>query len=302
MTGIILLFLLMVTAGCSNNDSGNEAAVDGPSSSVGESDQPTVEQRDDAGSVEEASDSREAENNAEVIDNANQSERKVIFHGDMTIEVSALEEVQSHIQQRVEEVDGYIVESSVNESENDRRRGTLVARVPQEHFSSFLDEVESASQRVVRRSTRGNDVTEEYVDLESRLRSKETVEQRLTTFMEEAENTEDLLNISNELSAVQEEIERLEGRIQYLDNRVDYATATIQMEEHAASSLQDSDSLETWSKAKNLFMSSINGIVSFFSTLIVFVVGLSPILVPLLAITALLLFIRKRKAGKEKGE
>jgi len=99
-------------------------------------------------------------------------------------------------------------------------------------------------------SITGQDVTEEYIDLESRLKSKQAVESRFS-FMEQAEKTEDLLAISKDLAKVQEEIETIKGRMNYLENKADLATVTISIEENKVEVKNLGDSqLKTWEKNK----------------------------------------------------
>src|SRR5699024_6815248 len=119
-----------------------------------------------------------------------------------------------------------------NEDEEDgSKNGHITARIPQEDFKSFIKTVEEGSSKVLENSTSGEDVTEEYVDLESRLKSKEVVEDRLLTFMEEADKTEDLLKISNGLAEEQQEIESLKRQINDVDDKSDLATVSIYMQE-----------------------------------------------------------------------
>lgn len=151
-------------------------------------------------------------------------------------------------------------------------------------MKKLMQFTEENSAKVMEKVSNGQDVSEEYVDLESRLRSKEAVEERLLTFMDQAKKTEDLLKISNDLSAVQEDIERIKGRMDYLDNQVAFSTITINIQENQVkvSELQGRDDLNTGEKAQSLFMNTVNFLITIGSGFVVFLVGLSPILIPLL--------------------
>jgi chromosome segregation ATPase len=72
----------------------------------------------------------------------------------------------------------------------------------------------------------GNDVSEEMVDLDARLKAKQATEARLLDLMKQAKEANDLIAIANRLDEVQSEIEQIKGRIQYLNNQVDYSTVT----------------------------------------------------------------------------
>ncbi|MBW9235445.1 DUF4349 domain-containing protein, partial [Leptospira santarosai] len=101
----------------------------------------------------------------------------------------------------------------------------------EENFEKFLLEAEGEAAKVLERNVTGQDVTEQYVDLESRVRSKRAVEERLLDFMSKAQKTEDLLKISEDLAQVQEEIEVMVGKMKYLENQTSFSTIEISMYE-----------------------------------------------------------------------
>jgi hypothetical protein len=223
--------------------------------------------------------------------------RKVIYTADMSVRVKSYQEAVSSIQKTLASLGGYVMESNTYSGEEDQpQEGTLTVKVPQEAFQTFLNTVEKGSIKVQNQTVSGQDVTEEYVDLESRLKSKKTVEERLLSFMKEAQKTEDLLKISNDLSAVQEEIEQLTGRINYLNNQTSFATVSIHLSENKINVPGlENENLNTWQKTKQQFMESINTLLSAGSAIIVFTAGNLPVLAVLfLAGFAIWLFVKRR--------
>ncbi|EZH65544.1 hypothetical protein DH09_18150 [Bacillaceae bacterium JMAK1] len=267
---ISLLFILLFIAGCDQDQSTDSAR---PMSN-------TNEMTDEAIDVEEEALDMEVEETDQTESSVETSERMVVQNGHLEVVVEAFDDMMYEIESTVMNLDGYVVETSVQGSEEGERSGSLLVRIPEDDFQSFMDEVVSTSTELVHRSTYGNDVTEEYIDLESRLRSQEVVEERLVTFLEAAENTEDLLTISDDLANVQQEIETIEGRMNYLDNQVDFATINLYIYEQSSTALQDQSTLNTWQNATNLFTGTINALLSVVSFIVVTVVGLSPVLVP----------------------
>ncbi|MGA9288818.1 MAG: DUF4349 domain-containing protein [Anaerobacillus sp.] len=230
-----------------------------------------------------------------------QQERKVIFNAHLSLTVDHLKKASDQLNQLTTSYKGYIVEESTS-TEGESLFGSMTVRIPQNQFHSFLDNAEAIGKGSSQKSITGSDVTEEYVDLTSRLKAKETVMKRLENFLDKATKTDDLLAISNDLSRVQEEIEQLKGRIQYLDNQSEFSTVTISLEQHKVTVPKIGENeLNTFSEAKNLFLTTVNGILSFFSTTLVFLIGLSPVLLPLIAI-GLFFFIRYRKAMKKADQ
>ncbi|SDM89134.1 DUF4349 domain-containing protein [Sediminibacillus halophilus] len=230
-----------------------------------------------------------------AVEKANQTNRKVIYHANLRIEVRDYQQTIEDIQSQVTETGGYVVESSTYQTpEDDRTEGHITARIPQEQFQPFIDFVKEGSSKVLENNVSGQDVTEEYVDLESRLKSKRAVEKRLMAFMEDAKKTEDLLKISEDLAGVQEEIETITGRINYLENKTDLATVDISLEENDVRISGSNGESSTWQKTKEQFVKSIDLLLSFFSGLIVFLLGNLPILL-LLAVLVFLGFFTARK-------
>ncbi|UJL46193.1 DUF4349 domain-containing protein [Virgibacillus sp. NKC19-16] len=238
------------------------------------------------------------ESQGETISQAEDVDRKVIYTANLRVEVSDYQQTVNDIQTQVSDRGGYIVNSSMQEgTDEESTSGQVTARIPQDQFQAFIQVVEEGSSKVLESSVSGQDVTEEYVDLEARLESQQVVEERLLAFMEEAEATENLLAISNDLANVQGEIEEITGRMNYLENRTDLATVTINIEENNVSI--SGDDLNTWEQMKDQFMKSINVIMSVFSGIFVFVVGSLPVLI-VFGIIGLAGFLIYRKIAKGK--
>lgn len=231
----------------------------------------------------------------------NSETRMIAYEAQLSITVKGLDQKVSIFQKEIENLEGYLVESSLYEIGNGKKSARIVARVPQEKFEGFLTFVEAQSEKVNEQNVHGQDVTEEYVDLEARLKAKKIVEERLLTFMQNAERTEDLLKISNDLGRVQEEIEQVEGRMKFLRNRTAFSSVTINIQdsEIVVPSINKED-LNTWQQSKKTFIETINGLKGFISGLIIFIVGFSPVwfLFSIIGVLILVL-LRRRKKNNE---
>ncbi|WAA10111.1 DUF4349 domain-containing protein [Fervidibacillus albus] len=248
---------------------------------------------EDGGYVDESVDVSD-ENDISAVD------RKIIYTAYLQIEVKDYEQAVDEISLQATKIGGYVVESSMSSTSKEVIRGQLTVRIPQEQFQMFIEQVKNVSNRVVTSSIQGQDVTEEYIDLESRLKSKRIVESRLQTFMENAEKTEDLLAISKDLAEVQEEIESIIGRMNYLENRSDLATVTINLTEK---NVEISSELNTWERTKEQFKKSINFLLTTFSTFIVFLMGNLPVLIFIGILGFIIYFIaKKRIKGRVKKD
>lgn len=287
---VIAMSIFLITA-CSSNQHQSES---------GDRGEFTTE--DMAGSSEEGegNDRSESPSSNVAMDMPKlQTDRKIIFNANLSLTVEDLSKATDRIEQLLESNGGYIVEANTF-SEEESNHGSMTVRVPQNNFYPFLDEAETIGKGTPEKSISGSDVTEEFVDLEARLKAKEDVKSRLESFLEKAEKTEDLLAISNDLSRIQEEIEQLKGRMKYLNNQSDYSTVTISFEERKITvpSLREGDD-STIAEAKQLFMKTANGILHFFSKTVVVLIGLSPVLVPLTLLAVFFLIRHRRKRTKE---
>ncbi|PYZ99075.1 hypothetical protein CR205_11105 [Alteribacter lacisalsi] len=299
---MIFLMMILVLFACSNAEHQMDEARDDADSEEVEQSEESLNGGDAgfSGHSDREEVMEEPDSDTAALETGTQM---VIYNGTIAVEVEDYDQTHRQIQEEVSRLGGFITESSVYQhGEDENRTGTLTARIPQAEFFPFLDRVEAGSSRVTEKSAHGNDVTEEYIDLESRLRSKETVEERLLSFMDEADDTENLLKISNDLARVQEEIETLKGRMNYLEDHVAFSTVTVYIHERSirVAPLQDREHLNTFERAQSLFMSTINVILSALSGLVVFLIGLSPVIIPL-AGAAFVLYIVTVKRTKRVG-
>jgi len=143
-------------------------------------------------------------------------ERMIVRNGEISLVVNDVTDARDEIAQLAVRFDGYVVSSQISGEEQDMR-GWISIRVPDDRFESALAELRDLAVRVTSESTSSQDVTEEYVDLESRLKNAEATESQYLALLEKAEDVEDILSIYESLSRVRSEIEQIKGRMQYLE-------------------------------------------------------------------------------------
>lgn len=154
--------------------------------------------------------------------------RLVIRNAYLSIEVEAVTAAETAIRNRAEQLGGYVV--SVQTSGSDENlRSSVVIRVPAEQFETALSGVEGLASKVFSRNVSGDDVTEEFVDLESRLRNLEATRDRLLDLLTRATRVEDALQVNNALTDVQGQIEQIRGRMQYLTTSAAFSTISVDL-------------------------------------------------------------------------
>ncbi len=290
----IFFFCLFLTAACSPSDR-SEIQVES-SDSLDLMKRTEMAQEENAAAIEPLErPEKKSQSHMRAFD-----ERKVMYTAHVEIIVAQFAEAEEKIAELVRNENGYIVHSNVHRKDKKNIRGQMTIKIPQKKFETFLAQIGDLSVEVVNQSIQGEDATEEYVDLEARLKAKYDVKKKLESFLKEADETKDLLEISKEIGSVQEEIEQLEGRLNYLKNATDFSTVTILITERKQElgelGLQDSN---TWVRAKQLFVSTIDAMFAFASGAMVIAVGLSPLVLPVILIAAALWLYWKRKKKKE---
>jgi hypothetical protein len=155
---------------------------------------------------------------------------RIIKTGYVTIEVRDVTASVDALRTLVTEKGGYLSSSSVSEGYNKRLSGTVVLRVPQAEFDTTLAGVKAiGTVRSV--STQGEDVTEEYVDIQAQKTSYQNQLAQYNEIMRKAVKVSDVIEIQQQIDRVQTELNRLEGRLKYLNSRIDMSTITVNLQE-----------------------------------------------------------------------
>ncbi|GAA4453392.1 DUF4349 domain-containing protein [Novipirellula rosea] len=159
------------------------------------------------------------------------TKRRIIYNTSLGLIVKAYADFEAALPRLVESVDGFISKSETDRRYNDRQSGAWVIRVPVDRYHEFVSGVSGLGFAESRRED-AQDVTEEYVDVEARVRNNRKLEDRIITMLEERTGKlSDVLEIERELARVREEIERMEGRLRVLADRTALATVTINVRE-----------------------------------------------------------------------
>lgn len=145
-------------------------------------------------------------------------DRRIVKTAELGIEVEDVREGAAEAQQIAARFDGSVLSSRI-EGNDDSVIADLVLTVPSQEFEGALNELRDLGKKVTTDTVRGEDVTEEFVDLESRERNLVAAEQSLLGLYERADNVGDALSIERELTNIRGQIEQVQGRIQYLDQR-----------------------------------------------------------------------------------
>jgi len=162
-------------------------------------------------------------------------DRKIIRDAELAIELDSPTEGQRRITAIAEAHGGFVVTSEFKQNEGSGQSAShatvsVIVRVPAMQFAAVVQQIESLSGRVRQRKVTGQDVTEEYIDLEARIRTKRALEAQFLEIMKQARKVSDALEVQSQLADVRTEIERLEGRRRFLENQSALSTITITLQ------------------------------------------------------------------------
>jgi hypothetical protein len=231
---------------------------------------------------------------------AGQNDRKIIRNGELAIECDHPEDAQRNISDIANAIGGYVVDTEQTTSEPNSQTHDAVSitvRVPSEKFETALDQIRTASGRIIKESIKGDDVTEEFIDIEARLKAKQALEQQFMEIMKRANSVDDALSVQSQLADVRSDIEKIQGRKRFLENQSSFSTIKLQLQTpkvFAASSKGFGE------KLTEAFSNGFDFALAFILGLVTFVVAIMPfaVLVGLPGFVFVRHFIKRQKRSK----
>jgi len=173
--------------------------------------------------------------NTEVAQHIPVTERKIIKEGEISFQTSNAAETKEIISRSVAELGGYISSDNVF-NYNDRVEYRITIRVPSDKFDVLLEKISKTAQKIESKNISALDVTEEFIDIEARIKTKKELENRYKELLKQANKVEEILAIEREIGSLRSEIESAEGRLNYLKDRVSLSTLTVVFYEKLTSS------------------------------------------------------------------
>jgi hypothetical protein len=226
-------------------------------------------------------------------------ERVVIKNAELSLVVDNPSQSMDAVTQMAEELGGYVVSANLFQKQLDNQvkvtQASVTIRVPAERLNEAIANIMALTEQVpLRKNIKSQDVTSEYVDLQSRLRNLENTEEQLTEIMDNANRTEDVLSVYNRLVEIREEIELVKGQIQYFEQSAALSSISVELVPNEAVQPLSIGGWEPAGVAKNAVQALINVMTFFVNALIwIAIVGLPVMLVIfLIFILPIILVIR----------
>lgn len=289
---VLILFCLTVTAGCSSGASAPPGRTNAVSPSSG-AEYAAADAAGLANGAQKASAKSAAENRT-VSDS-----RKVIKSAELELQTIHYDEANQKLEALATSFGGYIESSTVqgNVSGSDTlRSASYTMRVPSDRLEEFLTGAGNLGS-VVRKSIRGEDVTQNYFDSETRLKTLRAEQDRILELMRKAEKIDDVLSIEKRLTEVQDEIEQLTGQLKQWDSLISLSTVTVTVKEVVAITVPPAKGLG--GQLGSIFRASLHALGEVCRYFVLAVAAALPFLAVAAVIgAAVLLFRRKIKKGR----
>ena len=235
--------------------------------------------------------------------------RKIIYEGEIEARTKRFDEDLSTILTKLKVYGGYQQKASVSGTKPEKwqdigRSAILVLRVPSKHFDDFMNVLKGLE--TVSTSVNGRDVSEEYFDTQSRLKTLRTQKARLEALLEKAATLEDIIEIENAIENTTARIEDLEIQLRNYDSLIDFSIVTVYLTEvNDLQTVKPADK-SLGERISTAFYDVLNVLARFGEGLLIFLVGGSPILVPLAIVGVILILVfrsrKKKRAAAQNNQ
>lgn len=161
-------------------------------------------------------------------------ERRIIKEGNLSFTTADVQKTRKAIATAVEEYKGYVSNEQVSDLSGSPQYRMSV-RIPAASFEAFLENISGTATHIESKNIRALDVTEEFIDLEARIKTKLELEARYKQLLSRANSVTDVLEVEREIGNLRTEIESIQGRLKFLGSRTAYSTLDITFYEQTMS-------------------------------------------------------------------
>lgn len=284
---LALVLALLLLAGCSASSDANGEAMD-------------LSRLEETSASYAVTDLEKLTGEASVSDYS-QFNAKLIRTVRLDAQTKDYDSLMASLEARITELGGYVESrQAYNGSEyygRSNRSCTMTVRVPAEKLSEFVTHV-NENANVISTQETVEDVTLQYVDVESRIAALETEQTRLMELLETATDLSAILEIESRLSDVNYELERYGSQLRGYDNLVSYATVHLEINE--VKELTPVEEPTVWERIRRGFGNTMDNICDTAVELFVWVTVNSPWLLILACVVTPLVILRRRRGKKKK--
>lgn len=324
---LAVLFILSAFTGCGSGRSGASTAAKSATAAPQEADlqfnkQVAMETTAGAANVEFSEDRAQAETRAATevpasgegsadsfmggadlsaeVNNAILNERKMIRSANVTVEVENFDEAYGKINTIILGI-GFIQETNINtekvtvdKKQKLIKRGSIVIRVDKNRFDTVLNNIKGIGD-VYNWNIGGQDVTDKYIDVESRLRLLKLEEEKLVSYIDKLTDLDKIFKMESQLTDIRQQIESLTVNLKKMSDLVELSTININMNEKYPGQIIEPAKEKTYGeRLLDNLTGSLKGVVNFFGELLIILVAALPVLILLGIVVLIAIYIYRR--------
>lgn len=229
------------------------------------------------------------------------SDRKLITTVTLEAETENLDAMLAHVNAKITALNGYMESQEINNgsayAKYRYRSSSMTIRIPAENLSQFVDMV-SENCNIISNYRTSEDVTLQYVSLESRIKALEIEQERLLALLEKADDLKDLLTIETQLTDVRYELEQIHSQMLVMENRVNYSTIHLYLSEVVEYTEVEEEPETFGQRVAAGFTKSIKGIWNGIVELTIFFISGLPYFILLGGIAVVVILIIRKSRNK----
>jgi hypothetical protein len=234
------------------------------------------------------------------VESAVSPDRLIIRTGTMTIIVVDVQDAADKVAAIANGAGGLVV-STDSHHEGDMLYATVTIKVPAEAFDNVMSDLRKLAVKVDSENSSTQDVTEQYVDLDARVKVLQETEQQLMTFLDQTKNVDETLKVYNELTNVRSQIDSIQGRINYLQKSAAMSTITVQVRPQESTAIVQETGWSPMKVVRSVLRWLVSALEFLFYAMVFLVFGLLPVLIllaiPVLIVRAIWRRLRRPKAA-----
>jgi len=227
-----------------------------------------------------------------TVEASNTYNKKIIKDARIGVKVDDYNLYRPTLDSTIAKLNGYISNDDLQKDDRNIYCNVTI-RIPAGNFEKLVGSVEKGTSKLMYKNISARDVTEEFVDIEARLKTKKEVEKRYVELLSKARNVKEILEVEEQLRVIREEIESKEGRLKYLNSQVSYSTIYLNIVQELEYKYQPE-------KEKSFFQRLWKSLDRGWKGLIIFVLFLFRIWPVILIGVAIFLYIRKLRKNRKK--
>ena len=228
-------------------------------------------------------------------------DRKIIRNAQLDLQVNNVETMLATIRGITDGAEGMIFASSTS-FDGDNQLATITLDVPASQFDQVINSLRSATgvTKVQRESVTSQDVTDEYVDLQSRLKSLNASHDRLLDLIKQATNINDIVTLDDHLSNIESQIDQTTGRMNFIDKKTSFSRIVVTLSPVAIDTHENGGGFDLAQAVQDAWASSLNFTGDVLTAVVTVVVFLWWLL-PLAAIAYVIVTIRRRQRSSARN-